>query len=216
MPSVTDWLMVGITFVYVIATIFICIFNGRSAKATREQVAESQRQFDETKRLERMPYFDVDILEEQDSDRLFHPDVFLCVSDQHPKHCTLISECLIFKNIGAGTATHLTYSWLNTRKERQEGQFPFSTFEEKQTREQHFCFQTALFPDGEDIDEYTKYSEYEATPSLLLIFDDLLGNKYEQELRFEFSISSADKTKLRNVKVYEPKLIKSISETKDV
>ena len=52
MPTVTDWLMVGITLVYVVATIFICIFNGRSAKATREQVAESQRQFDETKRLE--------------------------------------------------------------------------------------------------------------------------------------------------------------------
>ena len=51
MPTITDWLMVIITFVYVAATILICIFNGRSAKATQEQVAESQRQFDESKRL---------------------------------------------------------------------------------------------------------------------------------------------------------------------
>lgn len=31
-----DWLMVIITAIYVIATIVICIFNGRSAKASRE------------------------------------------------------------------------------------------------------------------------------------------------------------------------------------
>ena len=43
-------LMVIITFVYVVATIFICIANLKSAKATREQVAESKRQFDEENR----------------------------------------------------------------------------------------------------------------------------------------------------------------------
>lgn len=34
----TDWIMIAITAVYVIATIFICIFNYRSAKATRGTV----------------------------------------------------------------------------------------------------------------------------------------------------------------------------------
>ncbi len=38
------FLMVIITFVYVVATILICIFNWRSAKASREQISESQRQ----------------------------------------------------------------------------------------------------------------------------------------------------------------------------
>ena len=46
----TDWIMIAITAVYVIATIFICIFNYRSAKATREQLAESKRQFEENNR----------------------------------------------------------------------------------------------------------------------------------------------------------------------
>ncbi len=59
MPAITDWLMVGITSVYVIATTFICIFNARSDKVTREQIAESKRQFEETKRLEYMPCFEV-------------------------------------------------------------------------------------------------------------------------------------------------------------
>ena len=59
MPTITDWLMVGITGIYGIATIFICVFNGRSTKATREQIAESKRQFEETKRLENMPCFEI-------------------------------------------------------------------------------------------------------------------------------------------------------------
>lgn len=43
-PSITDWLMVIVTTIYVVATVFICIFNYLSAKASRDQIAESQRQ----------------------------------------------------------------------------------------------------------------------------------------------------------------------------
>ncbi len=46
----SDWAMVWITLVYVIATIFICFANLQSAKATREQLAESKRQYDEESR----------------------------------------------------------------------------------------------------------------------------------------------------------------------
>ncbi len=58
-------IMVIITFVYVIATIAICIANLRSAKATREQLEESKKQYEEEHRafityelvyLERMWY----------------------------------------------------------------------------------------------------------------------------------------------------------------
>ena len=50
MPTITDWLMVAITAIYVIATIFICAANIRSAKATKGQIAEMQRQFQEMNR----------------------------------------------------------------------------------------------------------------------------------------------------------------------
>ena len=53
----TDWLMVIITAVYVVATIIICIFNGRSAKAAKEQtetakqqIAEMIKQYNESNR----------------------------------------------------------------------------------------------------------------------------------------------------------------------
>ena len=58
-PSITDWLMVGITFVYVVATIFICRANMKSAEATREQIAESKRQFEEESRAYVTVSFDV-------------------------------------------------------------------------------------------------------------------------------------------------------------
>lgn len=45
-----DWAMVWITVVYVIATCAICWANIRSAKATRDQLAESKRQYDEENR----------------------------------------------------------------------------------------------------------------------------------------------------------------------
>lgn len=50
MPLITDWLMVAITGVYVIATCFICYYNGKSAKATREQIAVAQSQFESQNR----------------------------------------------------------------------------------------------------------------------------------------------------------------------
>ena len=54
----TDWLMVIITAVYVIATIFICMANIKSATATREQLAESRRQYEE----EHCPYISYQLI----------------------------------------------------------------------------------------------------------------------------------------------------------
>lgn len=41
---ITDWLMVFITGIYVIATIFICVSNYRSANASKEQLHEMKKQ----------------------------------------------------------------------------------------------------------------------------------------------------------------------------
>lgn len=41
----TDWLMVIITFVYVIATIAICYYNAQTAKVSRMELDELKRQF---------------------------------------------------------------------------------------------------------------------------------------------------------------------------
>lgn len=60
--SIITWLndnngfvMALLTFVYVIATIFICVFNCKSAKATKEQTKESYKQFIENNRAHVIP-----------------------------------------------------------------------------------------------------------------------------------------------------------------
>ena len=45
-----EWAMFWITFIYVIATCFICYFNYQSAKASREQLAEMKKQYTEENR----------------------------------------------------------------------------------------------------------------------------------------------------------------------
>lgn len=50
MSTITDWLMVVITGIYVIANIFICIANIKSANAAKLQTSEMKRQFFEINR----------------------------------------------------------------------------------------------------------------------------------------------------------------------
>lgn len=50
MPTITDWLMVVITAVYVVATIIICIANYKSAKEAHKQTEESIQQFNKSNR----------------------------------------------------------------------------------------------------------------------------------------------------------------------
>lgn len=56
-----DWVMVSLTAVYVIATIVICYFNYRSAKASKEQAEEMRRQYD----AENRPYITTELIYER-------------------------------------------------------------------------------------------------------------------------------------------------------
>ena len=53
--------MVVLTGIYVLATIFICLFNYGSAKASKDQLAEMRSQFDEENR----PYITVELIYER-------------------------------------------------------------------------------------------------------------------------------------------------------
>ena len=56
---VTDWIMVIITTIYVIATILICYFNGKSAKAAKIQTDEMIRQYQSMNRPNITIHFDI-------------------------------------------------------------------------------------------------------------------------------------------------------------
>lgn len=50
MPTITDWLMVIITAIYVIATIAICLANIKAANASKDQLNEMRKQYEEENR----------------------------------------------------------------------------------------------------------------------------------------------------------------------
>lgn len=55
----TDWLMVIITGIYVVATIIICYFNGKSAKAAKKQTDEMIRQYNLANRPKVTIHFEI-------------------------------------------------------------------------------------------------------------------------------------------------------------
>ena len=57
----TDWAMVVLTAIYVLATILICYYNYGATKASRDQAAEMRRQYEEDNR----PYITVELIYER-------------------------------------------------------------------------------------------------------------------------------------------------------
>lgn len=166
MPLITDWLMFGITFVYVVATIFICIFNYRSAKATREQVEESQNQFYEAKRLECMPFLQLEI--PQDTQRPLFEILLPFYKDESSD---TIYKVLWLKNLGNGTATNITYAWQHKDFDINETGYPPINAVMQGDK---YCFQFTIDVD-ENIDDIPQ-------KAIIFQFDDLLGNTYEQKV----------------------------------
>ena len=102
----TDWLMVIITAVYVVATIAICYFNAKSAKAAKDQLEESKKQYKEQNRLSIMPLLQV--YEAEQSDFANNKGIILhFVSGGYNQVTT---EHITLKNIGLGNAKSICYS----------------------------------------------------------------------------------------------------------
>ena len=124
----SDALMVIITFVYVIATIFIWRANKNSAKASNDQLEESKRQFEEQKlqfeeqkrqfeesknqyeetlRLQCMPFLQMEY-----EIGAIHQEAFALDLPFYDSGPTSISTSFfVLKNLGNGTAINLKYSW---------------------------------------------------------------------------------------------------------
>ena len=196
MPTITDWLMVGITAVYVVATIFILYANIKSANATRDQLTESKRQYEDKKRLEIMPYFEVRICGNITD---FHECIHLALSSQNAENGTVIDQRISIKNIGLGPAKDIRYTWNNLDGEYDQNDLEF----------------TAILP-GENkdvnIDFYAEhkddFSEYVAPVSIILTYCDLLENKYHLSIDFVFTISTEDNVKLTKYTVGTPSVVK--------
>ena len=179
MPTITDWLMVVITAIYVLATIYISRANIKSADATREQLVESKRQYEDKKRLEIMPYIQF----EQTKDNANHELNLVLDSGKLTGEYILLVR---MKNIGNGTAKDIayTYQWNNGANTYDRGAFPVQalSFGESQTIKVGFA--------------HTVEERAERSACFVLRYRDLLENAYTQKLNLRFTRNSSATLKL--------------------
>lgn len=181
MPMITDWLMVGITLVYVIATIAIWFANHKSARATEKQLVESKRQFDETKRLEHMPYMQVSFGEWITSHERgsYFPNMMLDINCTADKHASSSGMSIDVTNIGLGLAVNLKCQWVSGEI-KQEQHLSACLLKQEECCTSTFIISAAV-PDKEP-----QYAE----TSLVICFDDFLGNHYKQTVDISFQVHS--------------------------
>lgn len=178
MPTITDWIMVAITFVYVVATIFICIFNGRSAKATRDQVKESQKQFHEAKRLEKIPYLQASIGEwiSREKRETLLPELWLNLTKSDDDNYASGGFSIVLTNIGLGLLDNLKCTWSSDEIKKQQ-ELSVTLLQCNQD------FSVSVIVSAER-QKQTVYKD----GLLVFEFDDLLGNHYKQQLEISFQI----------------------------
>lgn len=163
-------LMVLITFIYVVATIEICRANIKSAEATKEQLEESRSQFEEAKRLECMPFLQLEIPTEQERP-LFEIELDLCsgnVSDA-------LYKIVKLKNLGNGSATNIVYTWKRNKTCDHVCDYPPIN---AIMHGDSYYFQLTFYTD--------ETMESGNTGTLIWQYDDLLGNTYEQKVTLIF------------------------------
>ena len=162
-----------ITVVYVIATIFICRANIKAANASRDQIAESQRQFNENRRLDVMPYLQFETTNQPGVD--YKLGIILSENDYNAGDHILN---LRVKNIGKGTAKDIEYIWTNFTNTYSQQPFVIKAL---QSGDQRFLQISFARP---------KVLNENSVAILELHFKDLLENKYIQKIEFEFEMKN--------------------------
>lgn len=176
---VTDWLMVVITGLYVVATIAIWLANNKSAKTTEKQLVESKRQFEETKRLEHMPYMQASFGNYITSDKSgsVFPNMVLSIGRTNDPRCPSSGKSINLTNIGLGLAVNLKCKWI---AEGNHSEYNLATSLLKQEESSTSTFIISA--------EVPKENSQSAEGKLLICFDDFLGNHYEQPVEISFEI----------------------------
>ena len=191
-----DWLMVVITAIYVIATIEICRANIQSAEASKKQLDESREQFEETKRLNLLPCFDIHFEKMPSSGYLMTLDV----TDNDSGDFTSNTKQVQLKNVGSGIAKNISCIYYSDAIEIRE------------------CFNVPLLPIGDLYNINIMFcaktgglERKENTKAYFNIqFEDILDNKYNQTLELEYVLSDETPQKfyILQKRISAPKLIK--------
>lgn len=183
-------LMVVITLVYVIATVLIWIANNKSAQATKDQLEESKRQFEESTRINHMPCIQI---KKTDKQNIIHGNI-ICRPEsgfeQIYENGFIKSYFFSVYNSGHDIAKDIHYRWLNA--ENLGGAYVVSLavndnrlvrvdFYIPANYNNTFCF------------------------NMLIQYEDLLGNNYTQTVTFVLDVVCSE-ISLRTYSITVPEL----------
>lgn len=189
MPTITDWIMVGITFLYMLFTIGIFIANLRSSESAKsqleetkkqmeesknqfeKQLAETKHQYEETKRLEALPFLQIDTATRNDSRLSVELSLFSGEGDRNGYVNDIQFEV---KNIGRGTVKDILFDWQNLKGHKTEKQW--------------FPIRSLTSGDKETV-KYTFLSSNNTkntTAVFNFYYTDLFENWYKQKVVFLF------------------------------
>lgn len=195
--SYSNALMVIITFIYVIATGFICYANLKSAKASSRQLTESQKQYYETRRFQVMPYLQFSFMNIEPEEALETYAIFNLKHDG-TEYYELQSR-LKLENVGVGIAHH-TRIVAKTQYNENDGYPSYNmVLPPKSEKSQYIELRVE------------KQSNEKARKEDILVnlqFEDILGNQYQQEARFCVIVANNHAQLLRHIAMDSPKLIK--------
>jgi len=172
-----------VTTVYVIATVKILKANNESAKATREQVVESRRQFSENQRLQIMPSFQINV--RKTNGGLSLPDMNLCILSKvyaEESLFSVVSLKMSIKNVGLGTARDMCYQWFDTDEIFDRGAFPTHSL---CAQEECVVLIDVSLADTERTDNEQIHHE----PKIILLFKDLLGMNILKKSFYNLSLN---------------------------
>jgi len=173
----SDTLMVIITSVYVVATVYICRSNIKTAEATREQVLQSSAQFKEHRRMELLPFLQIEFLTPQPIMR--DPDISLNLTNAEFSSASLIDRTIYVKNIGLGTAMDISYVWRTIDLPTVRGQLT-----ETALRPGESCGTLADFC----IEHKENCEDQFVIASLDFEYKDLLNNQYCRHVDLRFHL----------------------------
>ena len=184
MSQITDWIMVFITLIYVIATIMIYRANKRSVETMKEQISESRRQFDESQRLSAMPYLQVKIEDGKvDENGLpLCPYMTYAVTESNDDNEMSVLLYISFVNEGLGLMHHTKIKW-NSLCDK-DGEYPVEDVVIPPHVE--YGINTLFSSKRPDTDDMLK--PIIARCSFEIQYEDLHGIKYEQIVKIIFVV----------------------------
>ena len=159
--------MFWVTVVYAVTTIAIFIANLISANSAKNQLKESTRQFDESRRLDCMPFLQLETLTRTQGDSV---DISIPPSIEDNLFSEESKHYFVLKNLGKGTAINLYYSWEDEKNGHNSTKCP--------------SISAIMSGDRYQIRMISKYNE-NIEGWIEWHFDDMINHHYYQKVKIK-------------------------------